>query len=113
MRIDLKFRGLTPTDELRAHVSRRLDFALDRFEEDLRRVSVLVIDVNGPRGGVDKRCRIELVSSRCGTLVVHRDSGDVLSAISEACELARHTLARELDAKKSHRRERLSSLRFA
>ncbi len=113
MRIELKFRGLTPTDELRAHVSRRLEFALDRFEEDLRRVSVLVIDVNGPRGGVDKRCRIELVSSRCGTIVVHRDSGDVLSAISDACDLARRTLARELAAKRAHRRERISRLRFA
>ena len=113
MNIELKFRGLTPTNELRAHVSRRLDFALDRFSEDLRRVSVLVSDVNGPRGGVDKRCRVELVSSRCGTLVVHRDSGDVVSAIDEACDLARRTLARELAAKKSHRRERLSSLRFA
>lgn len=113
MHLELKFRGLTPTDDLRAHVSRRLNFALDRFADDLRRVRVLVADVNGPRGGVDKRCRIELVSSRCGTLVVHRDSGDVTSAVDEASELARRTLARELAARRSHRRVRLPSLRFA
>lgn len=113
MHIELKFRGLTPTNELRAHVTRRLDFALDRFSEDLRRVSVLIADLNGPRGGVDKRCRIELVSSRAGTIIVHRDSGDVLAAVDEASDLARRTLARELAAARSHRRVRLSGLRFA
>jgi putative sigma-54 modulation protein len=111
--IELKFRGLTPTNELRAHVSRRLEFALDRFTDDLRRVSVLIADVNGPRGGVDKRCRIELVSSRCGTIVVHRESGDVFSAVDETSDLARRTLSRELSAARSHRRVRLSDLRFA
>lgn len=113
MHIELKFRGLTPTNELRAHVSRRLEFALDRFADDLRRVSVLIADLNGPRGGIDKRCRIELVSSRCGSIIVHRDSGDVLAAVDEASDLARRTLSRELAAARSHRRTRVPSLRFA
>ena len=46
------------TDELREFVQRKLAFALSRFADRVQSVDVLLDDVNGPRGGIDQRCRL-------------------------------------------------------
>jgi hypothetical protein len=43
---------------LHAYVSRRLRSALRPFADRVSRVTVRVVDVNGPKGGVDTRCSI-------------------------------------------------------
>jgi ribosome-associated translation inhibitor RaiA len=60
VKIEMRTRGLPPDPGLRLFVARRLEFALDRFAERIARVRVVLDDVNGPRGGVDKSCRIEV-----------------------------------------------------
>ena len=39
-------------------MERRLDFALGRFGGRISQVTVGLEDLNGPRGGADKRCRL-------------------------------------------------------
>ena len=60
MIIELRTRGFSLTPALRAYVERRLEFALDRHADRVARVRVVVSDVNGPRGGADKKCRVEM-----------------------------------------------------
>jgi hypothetical protein len=51
--------GRTETiDELREYAMRRLWFAVRRFRHRIRRITVRLIDENGPRRGVDSRCAI-------------------------------------------------------
>jgi putative sigma-54 modulation protein len=45
-------------ETVRAYAARRLSFALRRFEHKIRHVTVRVVDLNGPRRGVDSRCSI-------------------------------------------------------
>ena len=45
-------------DALRDYAARRLSFALRRFAPRLQHVTVRLVDVNGPRRGVDARCTI-------------------------------------------------------
>ena len=57
----------TDTSEaLRAYAERRLSFALRRFQDRVGHVKVRLVDLNGPRRGVDSRCSItiELVDGR-------------------------------------------------
>jgi ribosome-associated translation inhibitor RaiA len=44
--------------QLHDYAERRLTFALRRFQRQLRHVRVRLIDVNGPRRGVDSRCSV-------------------------------------------------------
>jgi ribosome-associated translation inhibitor RaiA len=60
VKIEIRTRGLSPDPGLRLFVERRLEFALDRFADKIARVRVVLGDLNGPRGGVDKSCRIEV-----------------------------------------------------
>ena len=61
MTIDIRFRGLANSEFLRAHIVRRIHFQLRRLGKALGAVVVRLSDVNGPRGGVDKRCQVMLV----------------------------------------------------
>ncbi|PZP64484.1 MAG: hypothetical protein DI596_01835 [Azospira oryzae] len=48
MQIDIQARDFTLTEGLRAHVERRLRFALTRYRDCVRRITVRLADVNGP-----------------------------------------------------------------
>ena len=57
MRFIIRTRGILPPDA--AHVAQqRLRFALGRFADRVRSLTVRLSDINGPRGGRDKRCTI-------------------------------------------------------
>jgi hypothetical protein len=78
-------RGGAP---LRQYVLRRLRSALRPFQQQVRRLTVRVVDENGPRGGVDTRCSIVL-ELRNGRRVV-------VSAISAWPHVAVSLAARRL-----------------
>ena len=48
----------------------RARFALRRLANGVPRAKVQLSDVNGPRGGLDKRCQVELSTEAMGTLVI-------------------------------------------
>lgn len=58
MKLELRIANLQSSTPLEAHVVRKLDFAVRRFAHRVERVLVRLVDVNGPRGGADERCRI-------------------------------------------------------
>ncbi len=58
MWVQIVGRGVVVDAVVRQRVERRLAFAIGRFHDRLGRVAVHLSDVNGPRGGVDKHCRI-------------------------------------------------------
>lgn len=55
--LEIRSRGNCPSASLRRFAERRIAFALDRLP-DLRRVVISMADVNGPKGGNDKFCRL-------------------------------------------------------
>jgi putative sigma-54 modulation protein len=56
--VQLRIREAELADTVRSYVDRKLQAGLQRFAGRLRNVQVTLQDVNGPRGGVDKSCRI-------------------------------------------------------
>lgn len=58
MRVDVRFRGLTASGALRQHTLDRLRRRLRHHSAELSHVTVRFGDVNGPRGGIDKRCTV-------------------------------------------------------
>lgn len=58
MRIRLIDGAIATTPGMLAFVERHVATALGRFAPGLREIRVRITDVNGPKGGVDKRCVI-------------------------------------------------------
>lgn len=96
MNVEIRTRGFSLTPGLRGHVERRLDYALDRYRERISRIRVVIADVNGPRGGADKSCRLELRLRGGGAVRVTALDEDAYVAIGEAAHRAGRAVDRAL-----------------
>ena len=101
MNIDIRTRGFSLTPGLRAYIERRLEFALDRYQDRIARVRVVVSDLNGPRGGEDKSCRIEVRIRGAGTVRATAVDGDAYVAIGAAAHRAGRGVARALQRERA------------
>jgi ribosome-associated translation inhibitor RaiA len=102
MRVQLRGKNILElTDDLRDHADRRLRFALGRFGDRIDRVTVRLEDVNGPRGGIDKRCRIEVSLKPGGTVRLQDEGSELYSLIDWAADRVGHAVGRELDRRRS------------
>lgn len=94
-------------DSLREQIERRVGFALSRFSDELSSVLVRLDDLNGPKGGVDKRCRVHLRGPTIGELVVEETDVEWTPAIDRTLSLAGRSVARALDRARPERGQRL------
>jgi ribosomal subunit interface protein len=94
--IDLRSSNVPISVALREHVARRLDFAVRRFAHRIERVTVRIVDINGPRGGCDKRCRIVARLSPTRTILVEAMDSDAYVAVSQATTRLEERVSRAL-----------------
>ena len=93
---------------LRELAERRVRFVMRRLSWLVPRARVQLSDVNGPRGGLDKRCQIELKTETAGTVVITAIDRDWRSALESALTRASRTLARTWQ--RTHQRPRHRAL---
>lgn len=82
---------------------RRLRFAMRRVAGLVPRARLQLSDVNGPRGGVDKRCQLELQTDGGGTVIVSAMARDWRDAIDATLTRAAHALRRRAERRRSRR----------
>jgi ribosome-associated translation inhibitor RaiA len=80
--------------ELRELTERRVRFVLRRLGWLVPRAEVKLSDVNGPRGGLDKRCQVELKTDGAGSVVVAAVANDWRTALDSALARAARFLMR-------------------
>lgn len=97
MDLDIRFRGLRSSVALREHVSRLVFARLGRFGRNLTGVVVRIIDLNGPKGGLDKRCQITVRGPAFGATTLDVDDGNTYGAVESAIERVARAIARELE----------------
>ncbi len=96
MELGIRGRHIALTATLLAHVERRLRFALSRFEQKIRQIAVRVTDLNGPRGGFDKQCRVTATLSPSGKVTVGATDADLHAAIDHAANRLKHSVTHAL-----------------
>jgi putative sigma-54 modulation protein len=96
MNIQIHAQDFSLTEGLREHVARRLAYALNHGIDSVSRIVVRLSDVNGPRGGVDKRCGIEIRLKGSTAVAIEDTEVDLYVAIDRAAERAGRTLDRRL-----------------
>ena len=104
MKIGIQCRGFSLTSAIAGHVRKRLGFLLGRGLNRLRRVDVTMSDLNGPRGGVDKRCLIKVSIDGLRPVVVEDIQADLYMAIDRAASRASRTVIRRIALDSSRRR---------
>jgi hypothetical protein len=98
-------RGLELSDSHRRAIRRILASALGRFSRRVGTIRVWLEDVNGPRGGTDIRCRIEVDFRPRGSITVSALAIDEYTATARAAARARELVDRRVKKFRSRRRE--------
>ena len=101
MQINIQARNFSLTDALRSHAERRLHFALTCCGSHIRRVVMRLSDINGPRGGADKRCHLQVVLAGLPDVVIEDTEADLYVAIDRATDRAGRTVVRKTERHKT------------
>jgi len=96
MQINVQARGFALTDAIEAHLQRQLRFAFDHLGNRIRRVFVRLSDTNGQRGGIDKRCQLQVKLADSSEVVIADVQTDLYLAVSRAVERAAGAVTRRL-----------------
>ena len=94
MRVAFRTRSFDLTEGLRAHAERSIKNALGRLDRRIDTVAVRLGDLNGPRGGVDKFCRLDAHLVRGDRLHVEEVDRDLYAAIDRAADRLANTATR-------------------
>ena len=106
MNIIIQARGFAVTAAIRLHVERRVLFAFGWADDQVKKVAVRLFDLNGPRGGEDKLCQIQILAKGVPQVVIQDVEADVYVAIDRAADRAGRVLTRRLERLREHRESR-------
>lgn len=92
----IKTTNFSLTDALRDHAERRLRFALTFCDDRIHQIVMKLSDINGPRGGVDKCCQMQVVLDGLPPVIVEDTEADMYVAINRAANRTGRTVRRRL-----------------
>ena len=104
MQIDIQARGFKLTEGLREYVERRLSFVFSSTRRSVRRISVRLSDENGPRGGDDMRCRMQVSLAAASSVVIEDTETNLYVAIDRAADRIGRVVARRIERVRKNRR---------
>lgn len=107
MNITIHAQGFELTEALRQHTMRRLDFS-QRWARDVQQIQVRLSDINGPKGGSDKRCQVQISLANEGDVIIENTEDDLYVAIDLASARSKRTITKRLERR---RPERISFIR--
>ena len=96
MNVDIQSLGFPLTSALSEHTKRRLRFVLTRHSDRIQRVVVRLGDQNGPRGGVDKFCRIRVHLLDAPVALIDDIGLDLYSVINRAADRVGRVVVKHL-----------------
>lgn len=106
MQLVIQARHFDLTESIRQHVEKRLGFLGRSHLSQVKQVLVRLSDINGPRGGDDKQCQINVHLPGEPAVVIEETRSDLYGAIDRASQRVSHAISRRLGKRKSRKRLR-------
>lgn len=102
---DIRSGHVNLRSNLRDYVQERLNRSLGRLSTRIEHVTVHLDDVNGPKGGIDKRCLAEAHLVHAGYIVADVTAGDVRTAVDMAAEKLCLRIRKQIGRRRETRRQ--------
>ncbi|MCY7371493.1 MAG: HPF/RaiA family ribosome-associated protein [Polaromonas sp.] len=97
MNFDIQSSEFPITAPLAEYTGRRLRFVLTRHSDRIQRVVVRIGDENGPRGGFDKFCRIQVYLCDAPVAAIKDIGPDLYAVINRAADRVGRAVVKHLD----------------
>jgi putative sigma-54 modulation protein len=101
MKLMIRTRQLVLTPEMHIQIRRTIGLAFARISPWIRAVDVTLTDINGPKGGADKQCRLRIRGHGTMMIVVEHVGADTLATVSAAAERAEQAVLRKVARRRS------------
>ena len=96
MEIRMVHRGLVLDETLQDFIRKRAHAIFSRLSHRVRAVRIQLEDMNGPRGGMDKRCVVLVTGDRGETCTVDVRDTRIRAAAGTALRIAARAVVRAL-----------------
>lgn len=113
MQFEISSNRIEIRRQLRAQIEVQLDQAFQRLGRWISRVSICLDDINGPRGGVCKQCRLVVTTNGVPSIVITETDEKIGASIGTAIQRARYALKQRVKATQSRQIKRAKQRRNA
>ena len=96
MLVHIQSRHFSLSEALNKYVKSKVQVMLSRYEEKITRIDVSLFDINGPKGGEDKCCKIIVKINGSSSIVVQETAEDLYDSINTCTRRARRAIKRQL-----------------
>jgi len=96
MRLSIRCKNVRLTETVQERIRLRLESALARFRHRIHEVVTSVADLNGPKGGVDKQCRLIVRLRPKGKVTIEETGSSLFAAVTRAADRTRQAVRRAL-----------------
>ena len=90
--VSVRAHGMQIDAHHRRYIRDRLGQKLAKVAPAIERVYVRLDDLNGPKGGIDHACRIQVTLSGLGVVIVEERSEDAITSFDLAVDRVMHAL---------------------
>lgn len=112
MQFDIQARSFALTKSLKQYVEEKLTAALSGYAKHrhFKRAVIRLSDINGPRGGEDKQCHIQVMLAGVPDVIIKSTQQDMYAAIDGATQRVGNTVVRRLGRQRRRMRSHSYSL---
>jgi putative sigma-54 modulation protein len=105
MKLTIKFRNISGNGELINYIDQKMNYAFSRLRHEIETTNLVLADINGPGGGIDKQCKFVVKPVGLKQIVITERQSDAHKAIYRCLTRASQALTRKLKRRRSITRE--------
>jgi ribosome-associated translation inhibitor RaiA len=105
MLVKIHAQGFELSPAINNFAESKARLAMGIYRDKIRRVDIYLSDANGPKGGEDRVCKIQLKPDRLAPIVVQETATDLYEAISICCHRSKRAASRRFDRLLQTRRQ--------
>jgi putative sigma-54 modulation protein len=96
MKLSINFRNMRGSGNIITYIDHRLSFAFAGTRHEIERTTITVSDVNGPKGVIDKQCKVVIKPAGLREIVIAETRENIRQAIDLCLARASRSLNRKL-----------------
>lgn len=107
--IDIQVQNFSLTEAMETHIKQKLEPMHHHFGDRILSTHVHLSDVNGPKGGENKKCLIHVELQKLATVIVDDTEENLYTAIDSCCHSAERAVRKSLERQQTLARKQAST----